>query len=416
MTADLSAPRPARGSGASAEAGGDPPPERLYCMANLVRLVLALTLFITTVVSLACSGSEAVQSTPGASGRGGGPAGAPVPVTTAVAAQKPMPIVISIIGSAEAFQTVSVRSQVTGELRTVTFKEGDDVQKGQLLFELDRRPLEAALQQAEAVLARDLAQAANARAQATRYEDLASRGIATREQVDQTRTAAAALDATIGADRAAVESAKIQLQYATIMSPLSGRTGALMVHAGNLVRANDTAPLVVINQIAPINVTFAVPENRLAEVKRFMAQGTLTVVAQPPNDPAAASKGRISFVDNQVDLSTGTIRLKGTFANDNRRLWPGQYVNVKVTLTTDPSALVVPTPAVQTGQQGDYVFVVKPDQTVELRNITVARAEGSETVIAQGLSPGETVVTDGQLRLVPGSHISVKSADAQATP
>ncbi|HZF73751.1 MAG TPA: efflux RND transporter periplasmic adaptor subunit, partial [Gemmatimonadaceae bacterium] len=297
------------------------------------------------MVSLACSGSEAVQTTPGASGRGGGPAGAPVPVTTAVAAQKPMPIVISIIGSAEAFQTVSVRSQVTGELRTVTFKEGDDVQKGQLLFELDRRPLEAALQQAEAVLARDLAQAANARAQATRYEDLASRGIATREQVDQTRTAAAALDATIGADRAAVESAKIQLQYATIMSPLSGRTGALMVHAGNLVRANDTAPLVVINQIAPINVTFAVPENRLAEVKRFMAQGTLTVVAQPPNDPAAASKGRISFVDNQVDLSTGTIRLKGTFANDNRRLWPGQYVNVKVTLTTDPSALVVPTPA-----------------------------------------------------------------------
>ena len=235
--------------------------------------------------------------------------------------------------------------------------------------------------------------------------------------MDQTRSAAAALDATIGADRAAVENAKIQLQYATIVSPLSGRTGALMVHAGNLVRANDTTPLVVINQITPMNVTFAVPENRLANVKRYMAQGTLTVEAQPPNDPAATSRGRISFVDNQVDPSTGTIRLKGTFANETRRLWPGQYVNVKVTLTTDPTALVVPTTAVQTGQQGDYVFVVKPDQSVELRTITVARAEGTDTVIRDGLAAGETVVTDGQLRLVPGSHISVKPAvGAQTTP
>ena len=382
------------------------------CMPNVARLSGALILLISTLLLPGCSGSEAVQSTPGASGRG-----APVPVTTAVAAQKPVPIVINVIGSAEAFQTVSVRSQVTGELRTVTFKEGDDVQKGQVLFELDRRPLEAALQQAEAVLARDLAQSANARAQATRYEDLAGRGIATREQVDQTRTALAALEATIGADRAAVENAKIQLQYATIVSPLSGRTGASMVHAGNLVRANDTTPLVVINQITPMNVTFAVPESRLAEVKRYLAQRTLTVDAQPPNDPEATSRGRISFVDNQVDPSTGTIRMKGVFANDNRRLWPGQYVNVKVTLTTDPTALVVPTPAVQTGQQGDYVFVVKSDQTVELRNIKITRTEGAETVIGQGLAAGETVVTDGQLRLVPGSRISVKPAvGAQTTP
>jgi len=387
------------------------------CMPNVARLSGALILLISTLLLPGCSGSEAVQSTPGASGRGGGPQSAAVPVTTAVAAQKPVPIVINVIGSAEAFQTVSVRSQVTGELRTVTFKEGDDVQKGQVLFELDRRPLEAALQQAEAVLARDLAQSANARAQATRYEDLAGRGIATREQVDQTRTALAALEATIGADRAAVENAKIQLQYATIVSPLSGRTGASMVHAGNLVRANDTTPLVVINQITPMNVTFAVPESRLAEVKRYLAQRTLTVDAQPPNDPEATSRGRISFVDNQVDPSTGTIRMKGVFANDNRRLWPGQYVNVKVTLTTDPTALVVPTPAVQTGQQGDYVFVVKSDQTVELRNIKITRTEGAETVIGQGLAAGETVVTDGQLRLVPGSRISVKPAvGAQTTP
>jgi membrane fusion protein, multidrug efflux system len=386
-------------------------------MVTFVRSVGSLSVLISITMSLACSGSEAVQSTPAATGRGGGPQGAPVPVTTAVAAQKPMPVAISVIGTAEAFSTVSVRAQITGELTSVMFKEGDDVRKGQVLFSLDRRPLEAALQQAEAVLARDLAQSANAKAQATRYEDLAARGIATREQVDQTRTAAAALEATIGADRAAVENAKVQLQYATIVAPISGRTGALMVHAGNLVRANDTTPLVVINQVTPINVTFALPEARLPEMKRYMSQGTLTVEARPPNDPAPPSKGRIGFVDNQVDPTTGTIRVKGTFANENRRLWPGQFVNIIVTLTTDPKALVVPTAAVQTGQQGQYVFVVKPDQTVELRNVTVARTEGQETVIEQGVGTGETVVTDGQLRLVPGSRITVKSASgAQATP
>jgi membrane fusion protein, multidrug efflux system len=390
--------------------------ELRYSMGNFVRIACALPALIAPVVSPACSGSEAVQSAPAVPGRGG-QQGAAVPVTTAAAVQKAMPIAISVIGAAEAFQTVSVRSQITGELTSVTFKEGDDVRKGQVLFTLDRRPLEAALQQAEAILARDLAQSANARAQAVRYDDLANRGIATREQVDQTRSAAAALDATIGADRAAVENARIQLQYATIVAPLSGRTGALMVHAGNLVRANDTTPLVVINQVTPINVTFAIPEARLAEVKRYMAQGSLTVEAQPPNDPGVASTGRIGFVDNQVDPTTGTIRLKGTFPNENRRLWPGQFVNVAVTLTTDPTALVVPTTAVQSGQQGQYVFIVKPDQTVELRNVTVARAEGAETVIRQGVAAGETVVTDGQLRLVPGSHVSVKSGPgAQATP
>jgi multidrug efflux system membrane fusion protein len=367
-----------------------------------------------TIVCAACSG-EAVQSTPALSGRGSQQAA--VPVATAVAVQKAMPIAISVIGAAEAFSTVAVRAQITGGLTSVTFREGDDVRQGQVLFTLDRRPLEAALQQAEAVLARDLAQAANAKSQAARYEDLANRGIATREQLDQARTAAAALEATIGADRAAVENARIQLQYATIVAPLSGRTGALMVHAGNLVRANDTTPLVVINQVTPINVTFAIPEARLPEVKRYMAQGTLTVEARAPNDAAAPSQGRIGFVDNQVDATTGTIRLKGTFPNHDRRLWPGQFVNVIVTLTTDPAALVVPTTAVQSGQQGLYVFIVRPDQTAELRTVTVARAEGAETVIATGVAAGETVVTDGQLRLVPGSRVSVKSGPGQqATP
>ena len=363
------------------------------------------------LAAAACSaGGEAVSSAP-PGGRGGGEAPA-VPVTIAQVQQKPMPIAISVIGTVEAYSNVAVHAQITGELTSVDFKEGDDVKKGQVLFTLDRRPLDAGLQQAQANLERDLAQAANAKAQSARYQDLAARGIATREQVDQMTTNAAALDATVGADRAAVENAKIQLQYATIAAPISGRTGALMVHAGNLVRANDTLPLVVINQVSPIYVSFAIPESQLPAFKRYMTQGTVRVQAQPPNETSDPSAGRITFVDNAVDQTTGTIKIKGTFPNDNHRLWPGQFVNVVVTLTTDPSAVVVPSAAVQTGQQGQYVFVVKPDHTVELRPVTVARASDKETVLKDGLRPGETVVTDGQLRLTPGARITVKESTA----
>jgi multidrug efflux system membrane fusion protein len=330
--------------------------------------------------------------------------------------QKPMPIDIRIIGTAEPYSTVSVHAQITGELTSVNFKEGDEVRKGQVLFTLDRRPLDAALQQAQANLARDQAQATNARAQSSRYQDLLRRGIATREQVDQMSTNAAALEATVGADEAALESAKVQLQYATITAPLAGRTGALMVHTGNLVRANDTTPLVVINQIAPIYVSFGVPEAQLPDLKRYMAQGSLRVEAAPPTGGEPPSSGRITFVDNAVDQTTGTIRIKGSFGNEDRRLWPGQFVNVQVTLTTDPGAIVVPTTAVQTGQQGDYAFVVKGDQTVELRTLTVARSAGAETVIRTGLKPGEIVVTDGHLRLVPGTRISVKGGSGEKAP
>jgi multidrug efflux system membrane fusion protein len=327
-----------------------------------------------------------------------------------------MPVEIRVIGSAEPLATVAVRAQLTGQLLTAHFAEGDDVKRGQVLFSLDRRPLEAALQQAEANLARNQAQATNAAVQAKRFEDLAVRGIATREQVDTARTAAAALNATVEADRAAVENAKVQLQYATISAPLSGKTGALMVHEGNLVRANDAAPLVVINQVAPISVSFSIPESRLAELKRFMDRGSLRVTAAPPNDDAPPAAGRITFVDNAVDEETGTIRIKGTFPNADRRLWPGQYVNVTVTLTTDPEAIVVPSVAVQNGQDGLYVFVVKPDQTVEMRPVVLARTSGAETVISSGLQQGETVITDGHVRLVPGSRISVKGDTQETAP
>jgi multidrug efflux system membrane fusion protein len=371
--------------------------------------VFAPLVAAAALAAAACSAGGEAQTQDAQRGRGAAQQPA-VPVTATVVVQKPMPIDIRVIGTVEPYSTVAVHAQITGQLTSVSFKEGDDVKKGQVLFTLDRRPLEAALQQAQATLARDLAQSANAKAQATRYRDLAQRGIATREQVDQINANAAALDATLGADRAAIENANVQLQYATVAAPLSGRTGALMVHAGNLVRANDTMPLVIINQVTPIFAAFGIPEAQLPELKRYMGQGSLHVEAIAPTDTGAASAGRITFVDNTVDPTTGTIKIKGTFSNSDRRLWPGQFVNIVLMLATDPAAIVVPAAAVQTGQQGTYVFVVKPDQTAELRPVAVARSNGIESVIRSGLKPGETVVTDGQLRLVPGTRVSIKSA------
>jgi membrane fusion protein, multidrug efflux system len=335
--------------------------------------------------------------------------GAPVPVVLARVERKPVPLQLTAIGTVEASTSVAVRAQITGELTSVNFKEGDDVVAGQVLFTLDRRPLEAALKQAEANLARDLAQATNARAQAGRSQELAARGIIAREQVESSAATASALDASVGADRAAVENATVQLQYATITAPMSGRTGALMVHPGNLVRANDTAPLVVINQFSPVDVSFGIPERRLLLFNEHLAQGSLRVEARPPGDEQHPSVGRISFVDNAVDPTTGTIRIKGTFPNTDRRLWPGQFVNVVVVLATDPDATVVPSVAVQTGQQGTYVFAVKSDQTVEMRPVVIARTSGADAVVESGLKDGETVVIDGQLRLVPGSRITAKT-------
>jgi multidrug efflux system membrane fusion protein len=329
--------------------------------------------------------------------------------------QKEMPVEIGVIGTAEAYSSVAVRAQITGELTSVNFQQGDDVSAGQVLFTLDQRPLEAALHQAEANLERDSAQAANAKAQADRYEDLARRGLATKEQLGQTGATAAALQATVSADRAAVENAKVQLQYATIKAPIGGRTGSLMVTAGNLVRANDQTPLVVTNQITPIYVTFGIPEPMLPELKRYMSKGSLRVEARAPTDDAPPAVGRITFVDNAVDQTTGTIKVKATFPNENRRLWPGQFLNVVVRLSVIPNALVVPSTAVQTGPQGQYVYVINAGKTAELRAVTVDQTTGDETVVKDGIKAGETVVTDGQLRLLPGSRITVKGGGQKAT-
>ena len=336
-------------------------------------------------------------------------AGPPVvPVSVATVERKSMPVELAAIGNVEAYSTVSIKAQISGVVTAVHFQEGDYVRKGQLLFTIDPRPFQAALQQAQANLARDIAMAENARLQAARYEKLLAEGVASSQQNDQFRSDAAALDAAVRADRAAAEKAQLDLEYCTINSPIDGRTGYLMVHAGNLTKANDVPILVVINQLNPIYVNFAVPEQHLARVKKYMAVTKLRVQAAVPDGLGRSEEGTLTFVDNTVDMTTGTIHLKATFANQQRRLWPGQYVNVVLTLAREPNAVVIPSQAVQSGQNGDYVFVVKPDNTVDSRQVVTGRMAGGETVIEKGLQPGEVVVTDGQLRLIPGSKIKAK--------
>jgi multidrug efflux system membrane fusion protein len=377
-------------------------------------LALATTLAATTLGMTACSSGSEAKPAAGGAGRGSAAAAA-VPVTTAAVSRTSVPVAIDVIGAAEPYQTVAIHAQVTGAITSVAFKEGDDVQEGQVIFELDHRPLEAALQQARAAVERDLAQEANARASAARYQDLLTRGIATREQADTAKTAADSLAATLLADRAAVDNAAVQLQYATITAPISGRTGALLVSKGNLVRANDTAPLVVINQVAPIYVSFGVPEGRLPELKRYLAQGSVRLEATPPSE-TVPSEGRVTFIDNAVDAATGQIKVKGSFPNTDHRLWPGQFASVRMTLTTDIDAIVVPIAAVQNRAQGNYVFVVTPEKTATIRNVVLSRQTPAYAVVKEGLAPGEIVVVDGQVRLVAGTKVSIKSGPGGPAP
>lgn len=330
-----------------------------------------------------------------------------VPVTVAKATRINVPVQVEVIGNVEAYSSVSVRTQIAGEIERAYFTQGQDVRKGQLLFTLDRRPYQASLDQLQATLARDQAQLANARAQAQRNEKLFQEGIISKDQYETLRTTAQAQEATVRAGQAAIENAKINLSYCSIYSPIDGRTGSYQLYPGNIAKADDTV-LVVINQIHPIYVTFAVPEQYLGEVKRFQAERSIDVQAQIPNDPRPPSQGRLVFIDNAVDAATGTIRMRAMFPNVDNRLWPGQFANVVMRLTVRPDATVVPSQAVQTGQSGKFLFVVKPDLTADLRAVTVGETVHGETVIETGVAPGETVVTDGQLLLAPGSKVEIK--------
>jgi multidrug efflux system membrane fusion protein len=408
-----------------------------------VFLALALSGAVLALAGCSNSGANAAGG-PGATKEGGGGgkgagkgrgAGGDVPVTVATASHKNVPVEVQVIGNVEAYSTISVKAQVTGQLIAAHFKEGDFVKKGDLLYEIDPRPLEAvlnqaqanltrdeaALGQAQAILARDTAQNRFAESQAKRYEQLFEQKIIARDQMEQTRANADAtaqamqadratiesVKANINASRATVENAKVQLGFTKIFSPITGRTGNVTVKAGNVVTANNLE-LMTINQVEPIYVTFSVPEAQLSAVKKYMAIGKLPVRARPQDEGGDEEVGTLSFIDNAVDMTTGTIRLKGTFPNGDHKLWPGQFVRVTLRLTTQRDATTVPNEAVQTGQNGSFVYVVKQDRTVESRPVTVGARVDQDVVIEQGVQVGETIVTEGQLRLAPGSRVAVR--------
>lgn len=357
-----------------------------------------------------CSSGNATADAqaPSGAGRGGGRGDAAVPVTTAHAEQRAVPVEVTTIGTGEALSTVEVRAQVTGQLTSVGFTEGQDVEQGQLLFTIDPRPFEVAVQQAQAALSKDQATATGSEATRARLEDLFKRQLLAKSDYDTAVTGATTAAAQVEQDKASLDSAKLQLQYTKIAAPVSGRTGALLVHQGSLVRSTDTSPLVVINQIAPIRVAFAVPGQYLAQIRSGQGRAPLDATATIQGSSATVS-GKVSFIDNTIDTTTGTIKLKAVFPNADHQLWPGALVQVRLQLAIDPRAIVVPATAVQNGQQGQFVFVVAGDRTVAIRPVAVARLNGDNAVVSSGLQAGEEVVTDGQLRLLPGSKITIKS-------
>ncbi|MEI6807846.1 MAG: efflux RND transporter periplasmic adaptor subunit [bacterium] len=368
-----------------------------------LRIVAACALAALTVLSAGC-GQVVVK--------GSGSKDKPVPIRTAVAEEKSSDIIVKAVGTVEPMQTVAIRSQVGGLLSKICFNEGDEVKAGAVLFEIDPRTFQADLKRAEATVVKDEAQLANAERQARRYEELIQKDFVAKSQYDEITTSVEVLKATVKVDKESVESARLQLERSTITAPITGRTGSLMVHAGDLIKAGDVA-LVSINQIKPILVRFAVPASNLPEIRRRMAEMSLVVRVSASGDPGRQFEGLLCFVDNSVDESTGTILLKARFSNDNSALWPGQFLDVALILRTDAKALAIPSAAVQVGQDGLFVFVVKKDEkemTVEKRPVTILRSMADTSIVGSGLTVGEALVTDGQVRLIPGSRVEIVKA------
>jgi multidrug efflux system membrane fusion protein len=361
-------------------------------LAGLVGLVVV----VGVVAQYNKESRAAVQKAPAA-----------VPVSVAPVVSKSMPVRLSAIGNVEPFTTVAIKARVDGQLISVKFKEGDEVRQGSVMFEIDPRQFAASLKQAQANLLKDRALFDRANEQEKRYKDLLTKNFISPDAYAQVQTNTATAAATVSADEAAIENARLSLEYCTIRAPVTGYAGRIQIQQGNLVKANDTNPLVTVNQVVPIYASFSVPEQNVSDVRKYQADGVLKVQAAFTSAAHAPVAGKLSFIDNTADTTTGTIKLKAEFPNTDKALWPGQFVNVVLTLYEQKDAVVAPSAAIQNGPVGQYVYVVKPDQTVEMRVIKIARAEGDDTVVASGLQAGEQVVIVGQLRLAPGTKVNV---------
>ncbi len=367
----------------------------LVCVA-----VLAAALFAYNETAIRAQGTKPARAAPD------------IPVSVATVAQQTIAVRIQAIGNVEAYATVALKARVDGQIVAVNFKEGQEVKKGAALFKIDSRPFEATLRQAEANLMRDSAQKEQTRSQERRYQELLQKNFVSKEAYAQIRTNADSAEAVALASRAAVDSARLQLEYCTIRSPIDGFVGKVMLQMGNMVKANDTNPLVIINQVRPIYVNFAVPEQYLSAIRGYMAKGRLAVEALPPNSEKAAVTGTLGFVDNAIDATTGTIKLKAQFPNQDNALWPGQFVGTSLKLYEQKQALTVPSQSVQNGPNGQYVYVVKQDLSAEMRKVEIDRVDGDNAIIAKGLRQGETVVLRGQLRLAPGAKVLIAKPPA----
>jgi membrane fusion protein, multidrug efflux system len=366
-----------------------------FSCTSLGFLALSLVLILSLLIS-SCSGEKKQPVPP------------PVPVLVATVTEQTVPVELKVIGNVEAYSTVSIKSRLAGQLVQVNFKEGQDVKQGDLLFVIDPRPYEAALKQAEANLERDKALANKAKADAVRYAELIKKQFVSQQDYDQAKATAESLGATVNADSVAVENAKLNLSYCYIKAPITGRTGSLIANQGNMIKDNADTAMLVINQIQPIYVSFSLPQDYLAELRKYMAgeQVQVSAIIAGQEQPET---GVLTFINNTVDTTTGTFLSKATFANEHKRLWPGLFVNVVVKLASQPNAVLVPAQAVQSSQEGQIVFVVQPDLKVEVRHVEVDRDVDGQVIIKKGLKPGERVVTDGQLRLVPGATVQIKS-------
>lgn len=374
-------------------------------------LIAGVVMAILVAGGLAAYVSSDIRAKEGRKAAPKGPP--PVPVTVADVVQESVPIRFAAIGNVEAYLTVALKARVDGQIVAVNFREGEEVAKGDVLFRIDARPYEATLRQAEANALRDRAASDQARSQERRYAELLEKNFISKEAYAQIRTNAETAQASVKASRAALDNARLNLEYCTIRSPLDGYVGRVLLQAGNLVKANDVNPLVVINQVKPIYVNFAVPEQNLPAIRKYQALAPLRVDVAAPDPSAAPITGQLIFVDNAVDPSTGTIRMRAQFENSNAALWPGQFVNINLQLYEQPDAIVIPSQAVQTGPQGQYVYVVGPDLVAEVRRIEVQSADGERAIVAKGLAKGERVVTRGQLRLGAKTRVQVGKPAAQ---